>query len=334
MASITDVARAAGVSPATVSRVLNGTRPVSAERVERVRRAVADLGYQPFSPARALRRQSTDVWAVIVADVQNPFFTSVVRGLEDGAREHGFRVVLCNSDEDLSREREYIDVAVKERMAGVVIAVASTRYSRLLPLADANIPVVAIDRETTGAAVDSVLVDNRRGAREATQHLLEAGARRIACITGPARVSTAAERFAGYRAALQAAGQKIVPELVLRKDFRISGGEEAIRQLFRRKRDRPDALFVANNLMTVGALSALHELGVTLPDDVLLVGFDDAPWATLVTPQVTVVAQPTYRIGHTAAELLATARGQADSEPRQVVLAPTLLVRASSGGLR
>ena len=174
-ATIDDVARAAGVSPATVSRVLNGTRDVSPDRAERVRAAVAELGYQPFGPARALRRQATDVWAVIVADIENPFFTSIVRGIEDGGREHGFRVMLCNSDEDLRKEADYVDVAIAERMAGVVIAVASTRASKLDPLLDAGIAVVAVDRRPVGHKVDCVLVDNERGAAEATSHLVEAG---------------------------------------------------------------------------------------------------------------------------------------------------------------
>ena len=149
-ATIDDVAKAAGVSPATVSRVVNGTRDVSPDRAARVRAAVAELGYQPFGPARALRRQATDVWAVIVADIENPFFTSIVRGIEDGGREHGFRVMLCNSDEDLRKEADYVDVAIAERMAGVVIAVASTRASKLDPLLDAGIAVVAVDRRPGG----------------------------------------------------------------------------------------------------------------------------------------------------------------------------------------
>jgi LacI family transcriptional regulator len=328
--TITDVARLAEVSPATVSRVVNGNTGVSAERAERVRRAIAELQYQPFSPARALRRQLTDVWAVIVADIENPFFTSMVRGIEDGAREVGYRVVLCNSDEDTSKEAEYIDVAVAERVGGVVIAVASTRKSDLEPLLSRNIPVVAVDRRPVGHKVDSVLVDNRLGARQATAHLLESGARRVACVTGPARISTANERLAGYKDALAYAGHRVDPSLVVRSDFRQSGGYEAVRQLVRGK-THPDALFVTNNQMTVGALEALQERGLDVPGDVFVVAFDDAPWATLVRPPLTVVSQPTYDIGRTAAQLLVTARGIPDRRPREVVLAPKLVIRESSG---
>jgi LacI family transcriptional regulator len=329
VAKIGDVALRAGVSPATVSRVLNGSGAVSAERAARVREAAAELGYTPSGPARALRQQRTRVWAAVIADIQNPFFTSMVRGMEDVALAEGHRLVLGNTDEDLEKEAAYLDIAVAEQMAGVVIAVASARDSRLDVLLDRSIPVVAVDRRPKRHedAVDSVVVDNELGARQATDHLLAAGARRIACITGPARVSTASERLAGYQAALRAAGVAPDADLVRRADFKEDGGYAATRSLLG-GRKKPDALFVANNLMTLGALRAVQEAGRRVPDDLLLVGWDDAPWTTLISPQLTVVAQPTHEIGRQAAQLLATASGELP--PRHVVLPPTLLVRASS----
>jgi len=323
--TIQDVAKAAGVSPATVSRVLNGY-DVSPERSARVHEAVRDLDYQPNGAARALRRQVADVWSAIVADVENPFFTSVVRGLEDAARRHGHRVILCNSDEELDRERDYFDVAIAERVGGVVVAVASTRQSRLDALLENNIPVVAIDRRPVGHPVDCVLVNNRLGARQATSHLLEGGARRVACITGPSRISTANERLAGARDAVRQAGLDLQ---VARRDFRVGGGHDATIDLLTSDMP-PDALFVANNLMTVGAMTALRELGLRVPDDVLVVGFDDSPWTELTEPQLTVVAQPTYEIGTTAAELLVARRAKRTGKPRDVILEPRLIVRQSS----
>jgi LacI family transcriptional regulator len=214
-------------------------------------------------------------------------------------------------------------------MAGGAIAVAPARDRRLDVLLARGIPVVAVARRPKRHedAVDSVVVDNELGARQATDHLLAAGARRIACITGPARVSTASERLAGYQAALRAAGVAPDADLVRRADFKEDGGYAATRTLLA-GRTRPDALFVANNLMTLGALRAVREAGLHVPDDLLLVGWDDAPWTTLISPQLTVVAQPTQEIGRQAAKLLATA--SADLPARHVVLAPTLLVRASS----
>jgi len=329
VAKIGDVAQAAKVSPATVSRVLNGTGAVSTERAERVRAAAQKLGYTPSSAARALRQQRTRVWAAIIADIENPFFTAMVRGMEDVARDEGHRLVLCNSDEDPEKEASYLDIAVAEQMAGVVIAVASARDSRLDVLLERGIPVVAVDRRPHRHEddVDSVVVDNELGARQATEHLIARGAKRIACVTGPTRASTASERLAGYKSALRAHGRSADADLVRRADFKEDGGYAATRTLLG-GRKQPDALFVANNLMTLGALRAINEAGRRIPDDLLLVGFDDAPWTTLVHPQLTVVAQPTHEIGHQAGRLLATA--SADLPARHVVLAPTLLVRGSA----
>jgi LacI family transcriptional regulator len=324
--TIDEVARMARVSPATVSRVLNGTSPVSDDKGTRVRHAVAALGYEPFGPARALRHQRVRVWAVVITDVENPFFTSVTRGIEDAAHAGGYRLVLCNSDENPDKEGTYVDIAIRERMAGVVIAVAASGESKLDRLIAHGIPVVAIDRRPN-RDIDSVVVDNRGGARAATEHLIECGWQRIACITGPSRTSTSTERAQGYRNALRAAGRTVDPSLVRRADYRQEGGYRAARALLESS-DPPDALFVANNLMTVGALQAIHDLGIRVPDELGIVGFDDSPWAELIKPRLTVVAQPTYEIGRTAAELLTTHTH--DEPPRHVVLSPTLIVRESS----
>jgi LacI family transcriptional regulator len=326
VAKIGDVARRAGVSPATVSRVLNGTGRVTSDRAERVRAAAAALGYQPYGPAQALRQRRTRVWAAIVADVENPFFTSLVRGIEDVAQERGYRLVLCNSDEDLGKEAGYVEIAIAERMAGVVIAVTSTTDSVLAPLAQHGIPVVAVDRRPTDASIDSVLIDNRQGAAAATEHLLARGSRRIACVTGPARVSTATERLAGYEDALRRHGRPVVRSLVRRADFRQEGGHRAARSLLALP-DPPDGLLVCNNLMTLGALHAIREAGLRVPEDIALVGFDEAPWAALTSPPLSVVEQPAYEMGRAAALRLA-AGGAGDV--RHLVLAPTLRVRASS----
>ena len=275
---ITDVARAADTSPATVSRVLNGTGGVSADLTKRVLKAAASLGYVPCGSARALRRQHASVWAAIVPDIENPFFTAVVRGIEDVARQQNHRLVLCNSDENIEREADYVDVAIAERMAGVVIAVASDKDSSLRALIERHIPVVAIDR-AAGRNIDAVVVDNRLGAEEATKHLLEQGCRRVACITGPTRVNTANERLEGYRHALRAAGVVVDENLIQRANYKESGGHQAALSLLT-SRMPPDALFIANNPMAAGALRAIRELGLAIPKGVALVAFDDSPWTT------------------------------------------------------
>jgi LacI family transcriptional regulator len=323
---ITDVARIARVSPATVSRVLNGSSGVSKDLAARVHKAATDLGYVPFSSARALRRQHTRVWAAIVSDIENPFFTAVVRGIEDVARRVQHRLVLCNSDEDLEREAAYLDVAIAERMAGVVIAVASSRESSVKSLVENEIPVVAVDR-AAGRDIDAVMVDNHLGAEEATRHLVENGSKRVACITGPTRVNTANERLEGYRTALEQCGRKAEADLIRRADYKEAGGHDAALSLLMSRRP-PDALFIANNPMAAGVLRAIRELGLSVPKDVAIVAFDDSPWCALTSPQLSVVAQPAYEIGRVAAELLATAGDK--STTRKIVLTPRLIPRESS----
>lgn len=332
VAKISDVARAAGVSPATVSRVLNGSADVRSDLKERVVEAARRLGYVPFSSARTLRRQQASIWAAIVTDIENPFFTAVVRGVGDVAHANGCRLVLCNSDENLERENAYIDVAVAERMAGVVIAVASAAQSSVQRLLDLNIPVVAVDRPA-GDDIDAVVVDNRHGADEAVRHLIDSGRRRIGCITGPTRVATANERLAGYRNALKRAGMDIDARLIRRADYKEEGGYQAVHALLQEKRSI-DALFIANSPMAAGALRALREAGLSSPRDVALVAFDDAPWCRLTSPSISVVAQPAYDIGRVAGELLADTAAR---PARRVVLKPQLVIRESSsvdGGLQ
>ncbi len=327
MATIQDVARQARVSAATVSRVLNGSRNVDPALVRRVRAAVKALGYQPNGVARSLRRRESSLWAVIVPDVGNPFFTSMVRGVEDAAQGSGYSVVLCNSDESPGKEAGYIAAAAAERMSGVIISPASTRDTDVSPLLDLGIPVVAVDRRLRDAA-DTVLVDNERAAEEATEHLIDMGYRRVACITGPSQAMTAGERLAGYQRALHRRGLDVQPSLARHADFRERGGYEAMASLLADA--TPDAVFVANNLMTIGALECLVHHGIEVPREIGIVGFDEIPWADLVRPSLSTVAQPTYEMGKTAGQLLTTRRDSPGRPCETVVLRTTLNVRASS----
>ncbi|MGH4021111.1 MAG: LacI family DNA-binding transcriptional regulator [Pseudonocardiaceae bacterium] len=322
MATIHDVAARAGVSTATVSRALNGKSSVDPALVERVVAAARELDYLPHGVARNLRRQATTVWALIISDIENPFFTAVARGVEDVAQAAGHSVVLCNSDEDLTKEGRYLRVAVAERVAGVVLS-PTAAATDIAPLAEHGIPVVVIDRPLPG--IDAVLVGSRQGAQDATTHLIDAGYRRVACVTGPRRVSTAEDRLSGYEDALRVAGRRIVPGLVRRADFKVDGGRAATSSLLGAARP-PDALFVANSLMAIGALQAMSSRGLRAGRDVGVVAFDDAPWTQLVDPAVTVVSQPAYAVGEAAGRLLAD-RGQ---QPRRLTLDAELIIRDSS----
>lgn len=323
------VAEAAGVSPATVSRVLNGRVDVNAALRERVLTAVAELGYRPNGAARSLRTRATLVLGCIISDITNPFFTAMVRGVEDAAQEAGYSVVLANADEDVEKEARYLDVAVAEQMAGVVLSPAAATQPRLSVLAERGIPVVTIDRRIRGAAFDSVTINNRQVAKEATAHLIAEGWRRIGFVAGPNVTTTARDRLAGHQAALRAAGRPIENQLIETADYRVEGGYRATQTLLALP-EPPDALLIANNLMTIGALDALFDAGIPVPGDIAVIGFDDVTWALGRRARITSVEQPTYDIGKRAGELLlARIRGD-DAPPRSIVLPAGLVVRESS----
>lgn len=329
MATISDVAALAGVSTATVSRVLNGKSTVAPALAERVTRAVAELGYTPNGLARSLRRRETAVLALIISDVENPFFTAIARGVEDVAQAAGFSVMLCNSDENAAKERRYVEVAAQERLAGVIMS-PTTRDSDVGPLVTHRTPIVTIDRRLGSVDCDAVLADSHTAAREAVRHLVSRGYRRIGCVAGPPGVTTADERLDGYREGLREAGRKYAAKWVRRCEFREIGGREAATELLTRP-DRPDALLVSSSTMAVGVLQALAGLGLRSGRDVGIVSFDEAPWATLISPALTVVAQPAYAMGRLAARLLLDRIADGGDRPAATTtMAVQLIIRASS----
>ncbi|MFI0463467.1 LacI family DNA-binding transcriptional regulator [Saccharopolyspora sp. 5N102] len=328
MATISDVATRAGVSTATVSRALNGKNTVDPALAARVLAAAAELGYRPNGPARNLRKQETAVLALIISDVENPFFTAIARGVEDVAHAAGYSVVLCNSDDEPDKEREYVDVALQERVAGVLLSPTGRGDSAKL-LSRNNTPVVAVDRPLPNSAADTVLVDTRLAAKEATLHLAEQGYRRIGCLTGPSGVLTADDRLAGYRDGLRAAKLPAPTALVRRSEFKAPGAKQAARTLLTQD-DPPDAVLVANSMMAVGVLETCTELGLRPGRDIGVVAFDDAPWATLLDPPLTVVAQPAYDMGAIAAQLLLDRISGERTDMTTTTLSAHLVTRGSS----
>lgn len=317
------MARRARVSEATVSRVLNGKASVDPRLAARVRRAAAALDYRPSRVARNLRAQSSSVWGVVVSDIGNPFFTRVVRAVQDEAWKLGCTVIVCNTDEDVDVERRAIEVLVAERVGGVVISPASETDTDLAPLLDRGIPVVAFDRRPP-ADVDSVLVDNVLGGVEATRLLLASGIRDLGCITGPAHVTTARERLDGFRATLRRAGVRAPRQAIVHSDFREDGGRAALLRLIDGDH-LPRGLFVTNNLMTLGVLGAAHERGLRVPEDLSVVGFDELPWGGGIASRIPVVVQPAREMAVAAVSAL-DARRRGDREPaRHVVLQPRVL---------
>jgi LacI family transcriptional regulator len=321
MATIYEVAARAGVSPATVSRVFNGLR-VSEEKVRLVRAAADELAFTPNRTARTLRRQNSEVIALVIPDIENPYFTELARGVEDIAQEAGYSVVLCNSDDQASKESTYLRIAVSENMAGVILAPADGP-TELEELLRRGRPVVAVDRGT-GYDIDGVVMSNRQAGRDAATALADAGYRRIACITGPREIETAHERAEGWREVLRERALDMDPDAYLRySTFRVDGGRTTMSELLAMP-EPPDALVAANNLLGVGALQVLTEHDLTPPKvGVAVVGA--LPFTTLSPDVVTVVRLPARQMGITAARMLIERIGGDAQPPRTVVLRNQLL---------
>lgn len=330
-ATIKDVAQYAHVSNATVSRVLNNNPQVDKDLRDRVLEAVLALGYQPNRDARRLRAQTSNVIGLIISDIQNPYFISVIRGVEDAAYARQMNVILCNSNEDLSKQGMYLRVMEQERVAGLIIVPChSQRDEDIRELHKTGIPIILLDRALAHMRMDGIVVDNVRGAQEAVTHLLDLGYRRIAIIGGSPDVQTGYDRDQGYRNALVAAGMPIDSALMKSGDFRMESGYQLARGLMTAP-NPPDALFVANNLMTLGALRALRELQLRVPEDIALVGFDDMPWSGELYSPLTAVSQPTYELGHEAVNLLARRLTAPEAPFRTIMLQTHLVVRESCG---
>lgn len=329
--TIHDVAAHAGVSRATVSRVLNNNPAVAAALRDRVLDAVQALGYQPNRAARHLRAQTSSVIGLIISDIQNPYFLSIIQAAEDVAYAHQMSLILCNSGEDPAKEQMYLRVMATERVAGLVMVPSLTRGTQSLArLKEMSIPVVLLDRLMADVEMDAVKVDNERGAYEAVRHLIGLGYRRIAIITGILDLTTGRERYAGYQAALTAAGLPQTPALVKFGNFKADSGYHLTRELLL-SQPPPDALFISNNMMTLGALRALRELHVRVPQQIALVGFDDMPWSGDLYSPLTAVSQPTYDLGAEAVNLLLRRLAEPGSPFRTVMLQTRLIVRESCG---
>ncbi|HZV52794.1 MAG TPA: LacI family DNA-binding transcriptional regulator, partial [Candidatus Dormibacteraeota bacterium] len=323
--TIYDVARLAGVSPATVSRALNGSGRVAAATRRRVEAAVAQLGYEPNRVARSLATSVTHTLALLLPDITNPFFPALVKGVQLLADERRYTLLLCNTAADPEREKEYLRVLRGKRVDGVIL-VGLKLDGRRIRSALGNIPVVVLDRsvDLPGAAV--VQVDHRGGAVLAVRHLLELGHREVAHVAGPKELAVSRERLEGYRQALEEAGLPYRPQLVVEADFTEEGGYEAVRRLC--AAGRFTAVFAANDLSAIGIVAALRERGLTVPDQVSVVGFDDIHLCAYTVPALTTVRQPAYAMGRRAAELLIDAVEGGD--PRGVVFQAELVVRGST----
>lgn len=324
-----DIARRAKVSLGTVSHVINGSAVVRDRLRKRVLEAIDELGYQPSQLARGLRRDYTNMIGMIIPDITNPFFPALVRGAEDVAFSHQFRLVLCNSENQPEKEASYWNEIQSYLPAGMLLIPAVDSKLHNQPKRGGRVtPVVCIDRKLSGWKGDVVRADDEAGSYEATRHLIDLGHRKIATITGPPHLATTAERLRGYRRAMKEAGIPVPAAYIAKGSFDRPSGFDAGLQLLRPV-TRPTAIFASNDLMAMGVLLALRELGLRCPEDVSVVGFDNLEATELLHPPLSTVDQPAYRLGTTAMEMLIERISGARSEPREVIL-ETQLVRRSS----
>lgn len=320
---IKEVARLAGVSPATVSRAM-GDGPVSAELKKRVERAVKQTGYRPNLSARRLRSQNTKTIGLVVADIRNPFFTSVSRVVEDLAFAQGMRVVLCNTDENPEREAFYLRSMQEERVTGLILAPTQTTLAKLEKEPLLDVPLVMVDRYVPGGRYDAVVLDNRRAGLELTEHLIAAGRTRIAGLFGNTS-HTGVERRDGYAAALNKAGLPVLARFIPPYP---ADAEAAFDVLL--DQDRPDAVITSNSLLATGLLRGMQARKVAAPADLAIASFDNEPWTALVEPGLTVMAQPVDQIGLKAMQLLSDRIREPGAPPRSVLLHGELIKRGSS----
>jgi LacI family transcriptional regulator len=327
--TIADVATLAGVSKTTVSHVLSGNRPVSTDTRTRVELAIDELGYRPDGIARSLRTRRTHMVALIIPDLTNPFYPSLARGLEQEMSGNGYRAFICNSDGDTEQELGFLAEVCDRRVDGIVIDSFHLTAEDVLPITRDQVPVVWIGG-SPGArpAFDSVRSDDEHGAFAATTHLIERGHRSIAMIDGPA--GSGASRRDGYLRALSEAGLAPVPRSPLRSDWTREAGAAALPRLVDRS-SPPSAVFCANDRTAIGVLDAAHELGIRVPEDLAVVGFDDIEEAAMTTPPLTTVGNPALETGHEAARLLGERMSGAFRGPaRAITLPATLVVRATT----
>jgi LacI family transcriptional regulator len=329
--TLSDVAAYSGVSRATISRVLNNNPQVAPELRARVLEAVQALGYQPNRAARRLRADSSDILGLIIPDIENPFYISAIRGIQDLASENQMSLLLCNTDEDPAKQQMYLSVMEAEQVAGLIIAPTHVHDGEVLrKFTQSDIPVILIDRRVDCQDFDAVTVDNVSGAYAAVKHLIDNGYTRIAMIGGSPVLSISHERFQGYKDAHAHAGIKMEKMLAKEGGFDAGSGYQLTRELLLSSR-RPQAIFAANNLITLGVLRAIRELGLVIPDDIAIVAFDDMPWFSELRPPLTAVSQPTYELGQEAVRLLLRRLDEPDAPFRNVVLQARLIVRESSG---
>jgi len=325
-----DVAEQAGVSLTTVSHVINRTRFVSSDVTERVMSAMDQLNYRPNELARSLRRGHTRTLGLILPDSANPYFAEIGHAIEVAAYESGYNVILCNTHGVEQKESHYINVLRDKQVDGIIFVATGDKTNSISQTLGEDFPVLLVDRELAGVSTDVIIVDNYQGGYLATQHLVNLGHTKNACISGPSRIRPSSERISGYIQALEQSGINVNPDYFRMGDFHPNSGYQAALELLNLA-DPPTAIFACNDLMAIGVIRAGMEMGRKIPDDLALVGFDNIELAAYTIPPLTTISQPIQEMGEIATQLLIKRINEDKSEPRRELLPVELVVRGSCG---
>jgi LacI family transcriptional regulator len=327
--TIKDIAKKADVSANTVSRALNDRGEISEETKQKVLRIAKELGYIPNSLARGLVSRRTKTIGVTVGDNRNPYFAGIVKAIEDAARERGYNIILCNTDEDYDKEKEIIRLLREKMVDGLLITPVDRKGEDIRELRRINFPFVLISRYIDGLKTDYVVNDNVTGAYLAVKCLIEKGHRRIGHIAGPSPISAGTDRFKGYEKALDESGIEYDESLVIWNNVKIEDGQRSMEELLKMD-DRPTAAFTFSDYVALGALRAIHDAKLKIPDDIALVGYDDVEFSPFLEVPLTTVHQPRVRIGEMATEILIDKiEGKSSGGTHQVILQPELVIRSS-----
>ena len=330
MVTIQDVARVAGVSPSTVSRALNDSPLIREETKARIRAIAEELGYERNELARGLVKGASGAIGLVIPDITNPFFAEVTRGVGEVAHARGYGVILCNTEEDPDRERSYIRLLRRKRVDGLILTSVTAEDPYLKALSRSKTPFVLVSRACQLVPAPYVGVDDRLGGRLAVEHLVELGHRRIGFIGGPPDVQSSLDRLAAFEAVLSERGLPVREEWISFSDFTQRAGYRAGKELLKRE-ERPSAVFAANDVVALGVLQAADELGIRVPEELSVVGYDDISYAGLPRIELTTVAQPSFEMGRIAAEWLLSVLEGGPQRRLYRLLTPKLVVRRTTG---
>jgi LacI family transcriptional regulator/LacI family repressor for deo operon, udp, cdd, tsx, nupC, and nupG len=333
MASLKEVAKKASVSISTVSRVINNPKIVRADTKEKVQQAMESLNFQPNRVAQRLRVRNgnSKLLGLIIPDIQNPFYSKIVRGIEDVAYEKDYAVMLCNSDENMDKELFYMQIMESESVDGIIMLPMANKNDQLSENLNSNrIPIICVDRKFIDHTTDNVVINNIKGGKLAVSHFADLNHKKIAIITSSFEISSFQKREEGYRQTLIDYNLKIQPEFIKRVDPRSSQeAEKATHQLFKLE-SPPTALFLTNNLLALGALKAINKLELQIPKDISIIMFDDLPWAAAIDPPLTTVKQPGYEMGKKAADLFFNRIENPEGSITEIKMVPKLIIRSST----